>query len=53
MNNREYGLVAVGELLGDFIGSEISINLYDEANLPFDTSAGQRIQFQFHLDAQG
>ncbi|MBL0301688.1 MAG: carbohydrate kinase [Cytophagaceae bacterium] len=38
MNNREYGLVAVGELLGDFIGSEISNNLYDAAK--FDRFQG-------------
>lgn len=29
MNKREYGLVAVGELLGDFIGSEIATSIYD------------------------
>lgn len=29
MNKREYGLVAVGELLGDFIGTETTTSLYD------------------------
>jgi sugar/nucleoside kinase (ribokinase family) len=28
MNKREYGLVAAGELLGDFIGTETTTNLY-------------------------
>lgn len=29
MNTRKYGLVAVGELLGDFIGTETTTSLYD------------------------
>jgi sugar/nucleoside kinase (ribokinase family) len=29
MNNREYSVLAVGELLGDFIGTEINNSLYD------------------------